>query len=287
MYTGASVNPSFIESELVLTVHCLRAHLSWVTGFTNPKVRLRRILSSLPEFILQAYFKSIDGLANSVTEAIIQAFGAPWVLEQTTVVFIELDSNSAFLPTIREFSKWNPSRPWGITSPSCPTCLTNYHVSARFSTEFQCEIQCNNCKAEGQASFPGESFLQILDRQHLREKSRPYMLCAFPGPSRISATWSTTPSKAFREEQRGVQNITSDKVRHYPGTIIRHMNILIPTQFCFACHRHGKVQLCHEAGCVFGLCIENNRGEPCIESESASGWHCPLHAKGRLLSSEV
>lgn len=287
MHTCASVNPSFIESELVLTARCLSAHLSWVTGFTNPKVRLRRIMSSLPEFIFQAYFKSFDGVAHSVTEAIIQAFGAPWVLEQTTVFFIELDSSSAFVPTIREFSKWNPRRPWGITLPSCPTCLTNYHVSARFSTKFQCDLQCNNCKAEGQARFPGESFLQTLDLQHLGDKARPYMLCAFPGPSTISATWSTTLSKAFREEQRGVQNITSYKVRRYPGTSLRRMNILIPTQFCFACHRHGKVQLFHEAGCELGLCIEKNQGEPCIESESASEWYCPLHAKGRLLSTEV
>lgn len=95
--------------------HCFfRADLTWVVGFTNHNLQTSCVMSSIPEFILQMYFKVINDTTNAPLQALIHSCSSKRVLDHTGILLIELLSPSSIHASVREVIRSTPNMPWAI-----------------------------------------------------------------------------------------------------------------------------------------------------------------------------
>ncbi|KAF8803052.1 hypothetical protein BYT27DRAFT_7214893 [Phlegmacium glaucopus] len=187
------------------------ADLTWVVGFTNPNLYLGRIMSSLPEFIFQVYFKTVLGRPNVVSESLIWSFASPWVLDHTCILFIELSSPTSIYPVAKEIIKWTPNMPWGIPLQPCPTCKVNWSLKASFCSGLECAVKCHGCGSEGSGKCPDDGQQMVfLKRRHLKDGPEPYILATFPKPAQVNVEW-----KSIQEKEEGY--IRRDELSSYGG----------------------------------------------------------------------
>jgi hypothetical protein len=165
------------------------ADLTWVVGFTNPNLHFGRIMSSLPEFISQVYFKSILCRPNSVSEALIWSFASPSVLDHTGILFIELSSPTSIHPDVKEVIRWSPNMPWGIPIQPCPICKSDWFLKASPCSGLECAVKCQGCGSEGNAKSPDGHRMVFLKREHLKDGHEPYIIGTFPKPAQVNVEW--------------------------------------------------------------------------------------------------
>jgi hypothetical protein len=152
---------------------------------------LGRIISSLPEFVSQVYFKTVVGRPNAVSEALIWSFASPWVLDHTGILLIELSSLTSIYPEVKEVIRWSPNMPWGIPLQPCPICKSDWHLKASPRSMSECAVECHGCGSEGSAKSPDGQRMVFLKREHLKDSHEPYIFGTFPKPAQVNVEWKS------------------------------------------------------------------------------------------------
>lgn len=173
-----------------------RGILTWIVGFTSDNVHLSRVIDSIPEFVSQACFWTVDSTPNKISDALILACASEnsFLLDQTEIVFIERMNLSIFA-SVREITKSTPPMPWGTSLSHCPTCQTNLYLSSHNLSSSKCDIKCSQCGSEGFSVIPPGYRIVNLDHHPLKNPGR-YSIGPFPRPFAINTVeWIKTKTK--------------------------------------------------------------------------------------------
>lgn len=165
----------------------LRGILTWIVGFTNDNLHLSQVIGSIPHFVSQAYFTTVNSTPKTISDALILSCASPSLLDHTGIIFMEKSYLSIFA-SVKEITRSTLHMPCGIPLSHCPTCKNNSHLSSYNFSQDKCDIKCSGCGSEGFSTIPPGHMVVNMDH-HLEINSQRYSIGPFPRPTEMTVEW--------------------------------------------------------------------------------------------------
>jgi hypothetical protein len=187
------------SKTIAIEIHTpFRGILTWIVGFTSDNLHLSRAIGSIPEFVSQAFFRSVNCRPDTISKALILSCASPFLMDHTGIIFIEKSHLSIF-SSVKEFAISTPHMPWGIPLSHCPTCKTNWYLSSYNFSSSKCDINCTRCGSEGFSDVPPGCRVVSLDHHDLKRKSGHYFFGSFPRLTEMTVKWTKSGSEPLKD----------------------------------------------------------------------------------------